>query len=120
MSHPEDGARVRAAQEYAGKDREAIADAIKMKMRTYDRLRSGARALQLPEARSIAKATGVPLLFLTHGWQIYEAIENLAARPDAPTAEELIKRLDHAKAADARTRQSAQPPPEADPEQEAG
>lgn len=88
--YDEEGRRLRAAAAYARKKRDELAKEIGYPdPRTFDRMTAGSRAPSLPDLRRVAKATGVPLLFLTHGWQLYRIIEG----GDADQAARLLRRL---------------------------
>lgn len=70
------GARVRAAQAYAGLDNEAFATALGFSSRTLDRLFGGTHPLTVPEARKIADVCKVPIGFLVEGWTVNRPIQD--------------------------------------------
>lgn len=63
-------ARVRAARGYAGLDREDIAKALNLSVRTYSRIESGERLAEPTERMTIAELCSVPPLFMEIGWDL--------------------------------------------------
>lgn len=116
--YDEEGRRVKAAVAYSRINRKRFAEKLGLDdPRTLDRTSAGQRPPTLPELRAIAKTSGVPLLFLTHGWSLYEGLEKLRAQ-DANTADDLMDQLRRVREAGARTRRSAQSRPDEDRRQE--
>ena len=76
MSEDDYGARIRAAQAYAGLDQAGLAQALAMSVRTLERIYSNERALTLSEARKIAEACEVPIGFIVEGWNINRPIQD--------------------------------------------
>lgn len=100
MSSENYGARVRAAQAYAGLDRAAFSKAIGIGERTVDRITTGERELTLPEARRIADVCDVPIAFLVHGWEIARPLQERVDRNTAALGrmEQRLDELTHLEA----------------------
>jgi transcriptional regulator with XRE-family HTH domain len=107
MADADYGARVRAAQAYAGLEAEPFAEALGFSKRTLDRLVKNERELTIPEARQIAEVCKIPVSFLVEGWNVARSIqdrlsdierrlEELATRDGELTAHEreLLSRFD--------------------------
>lgn len=84
-SAQEHAARVRAARGYAGLEREDLAKALNMSVRTYSRMEAGTRPPSYEERRTIAAACQVPHEFMENGWRS-------SAGDDAPLTPEEINR----------------------------
>ena len=109
--YDEEGRRVKAALAYSRQNRKEFIKAIGYtNPRTFDRTTAGHRSPRLPELRRISEQSGVPLLFLTHGWGLYQAVEATMQDADQATIEELVRRLREAQTAAKRTKQPATGP----------
>jgi transcriptional regulator with XRE-family HTH domain len=87
MSGDDYGARIRAAQAYAGLDQVALAQALAMSVRTLERIYSNERALTLPEVKKVAEVCGVPIGFLVEGWNANRPIHDRLAEIDRRLAD---------------------------------
>lgn len=70
------GARIRAAQAYAGLEQGPFAEALGFSTRTLDRLFKNERDPTIPEVKKIAEVCRVPVGFLVEGWNVARPIQD--------------------------------------------
>jgi transcriptional regulator with XRE-family HTH domain len=87
MSEDDYGARIRAAQAYAGLDQVALAQALAISVRTLERIYSNERALTLSEAKKIAEVCEVPIGFIVEGWNTNRPIQDRLSEIDRRIAD---------------------------------